>query len=104
MNLIVFPLHEEQVIEVNTSAMDMRGATSGSVTDGKRIGRRTLIQVLEEGSVSVRWLIVVGRDELVINQLGKVALSHVGAANMVVHPILASDDQPGIIWNDDDSS
>ncbi len=84
--------------------MDMRRAAARCRTNGEWIGRRNLVEIIEKRCVAVGGLVVKRRDEWTIDELGKVALSHVGAAYVVVHSVFASGDQPCLVWQRDDSS
>ena len=50
----------------------------------------------------VPWLVLERGDERILEQLAEVALSHVGAAHVVVHAILASNDQTSLVRQHDD--
>ena len=104
MNLIVLTAHEEQVIEINTRSMDMGGAAVGGGTDGVRISRGHLVEVVEERAVTVDGLVVEGGDERAIDELGIVALPHIGAVHVVVDAIFAAGDQAHLIRQSDHSS
>ena len=60
---IVFAVHEEQVIEVDARAMDVRCAAAIDVADRERIGRGDLIQIVEQRRVTVPWLVLERGDE-----------------------------------------
>ena len=103
-NRVVLAVHEEQVVEVDAGAVDVRRAAAVDVADGERIGRRDLVQVVEQRRVPVPRLVVERCHERSVDQFGEVALTHVGAVHVVVDAILAADDQAGVVRQGDDAA
>jgi hypothetical protein len=58
VNKIILAMYEEQIIEVDSASMDVRRPASVDVADRERVGRRDLIEVVEQGSVPVPWLVI----------------------------------------------
>ena len=61
--LVVLALDEQQVIEIDARSMDVRRAAGGGGADGEWVGRRNLVQILEERCVAVGGLVVKGCNE-----------------------------------------
>src|SRR5262245_61466884 len=99
---VVLAVYEEQIIKVDTSSVDVRRTTSVDMADAERVGRRGLVQVVEQRRVPVPWLVVERRNKRAVDQLGDVALSHGGTAYVIVDAILAADNKPRFVRQRDD--
>src|SRR5580658_8145808 len=103
-DLIVLPVHEQQVIEINARAMDVGRAAAGGGTNGERIGRGHLVEVVEKRGVTIGGLVIERCDERAIDELAIVLLSHVGAVHVVVDAVFAPGDQAHLIRQSDHAS
>ena len=48
VNRIVLAVDEEQIVKVDAGPVDVRRTASVDMTDGLRVGRRDLVQVIEQ--------------------------------------------------------
>jgi hypothetical protein len=59
VNDIILAMHEEEIIEVDAGSVDVRRPASVDMADReRRVGRRDLIEVVEQRGVSIPWLVI----------------------------------------------